>query len=351
MKVGIFLPNWIGDVVMATPTLRALRNHFGSDTKLVGIMRPYVREVLAGTPWLDDCLLYDPRSRDRALRGTAFLSRLRAAQLDTVVLLTNSLRTALWAWASGAKRRIGYARSGRGPLLTEKLRPQRIGRRFIPSPVLDYYLALAYKLGCPPESPRLDLATLSADELAADVAWRQLNLPAGEHVVTFNSGGAYGAAKLWPTDYFARLARRVATQHDVSVLVLCGPQERDIAREIVAGARHPRVVSLAELPKSLGLTKACVRRSRLLVTTDSGPRHFAAAFDTPVITLFGPTDIAWSENHFDKAVHLQLSLDCQPCQKRVCPLRHHRCMRELSISRVYEAVRRELETTHKEQAA
>jgi heptosyltransferase-2 len=87
---------------------------------------------------------------------------------------------------------------------------------------------------------------------------------------------------------------------------------------------------------SLGLSKACVRRADLLITTDSGPRHFAAAFDRLVITLFGPTHIAWTETYHAKAVHLQKQVDCGPCQRRVCPL-DHRCMRGLLPAEVVAA--------------
>ena len=74
----------------------------------------------------------------------------------------------------------------------------------------------------------------------------------------------------------------------------------------------------------------------LLVTTDSGPRHFAAAFDRPVVTLFGPTFIEWTETYFPKAMHLQKKVPCGPCQQRVCPL-DHRCMRDLSVADVWQA--------------
>lgn len=342
MKLGIFLPNWIGDVAMATPTLRALRRQF-ADAQIVGILRPYVADVLAGTDWLDEQMFYDPRSRQRSLHGWPFLRRLRAQRLDTVVLLTNSWRTGLLAWASGAPSRIGYVRGGRGILLTQRLEHARAAGKYVPSPVLDDYLRLAYAMGCPPESPRIELATQPADEAAADQAFKRLGLPAGKHVVALNSGGAFGAAKLWPSGYFSELALRIVAETDNSVLVLCGPSEREIARNIVAGANHPRVVGLSEEPLSIGLTKACVRRCRLLVTTDSGPRHFAPAFGVPVITLFGPTHVAWSENHFRLAVHLQREVPCGPCQQRVCPLGHHRCMRELSVDEVYRSVQAQLD--------
>jgi heptosyltransferase-2 len=341
MKLGIFLPNWIGDVAMATPTLRALRRHFG-DAELIGILRPYVADVLAGTPWLDRTILYDPRSHQPHERGWPLVRQLRQARLDTAILLTNSLRTGLLAWASGARERIGYVRGARGPLLSRKLYPPRQHGKFVPTPALDYFLDLAYAAGCPPESPRLELATTAEDDERADRVWSRLGLPEGREVIALNSGGAFGAAKLWPTEYFAVLARRIATELDRQVLVLCGPSERLLAKQIVADAGHPGVCSLADEQLGIGLTKACVRRSRLLVTTDSGPRHFAAAFDVPTITLFGPTHIQWSENHHPLAVHIQLKLDCSPCQRRICPLGHHACMRNLAPEQVFRAVAEEL---------
>src|SRR5205085_8596163 len=130
------------------------------------------------------------------------------------------------------------------------------------------------------------------------------------------------------------------------ILVLCGPAESGLARHIAARAGHRAVHALADLtapvhpdgPRlGLGLTKACVRRADLLVTTDSGPRHFAAAFDRPVVTLFGPTHIGWTETYHPRAVHLQKKVDCGPCQRRVCPL-DHRCMKRLTPAEVFEAV-------------
>jgi heptosyltransferase-2 len=363
MNVAVFLPNWIGDVVMATPTLRALRRRIGLQGRLVGVMRPYVSQVLAGTTWLDEELFYDPKSKDAALGNRALVRNLRERELDAAILLTNSLRTGALAWFGRARRRYGYDRGLRGPLLTHRLVPPYAGRtwygakRFTPSPVLDYYLELAYAFGCDRESPRMELAISDDDRRAADRVWTTLGLPApglsdtGRRVIVFNSGGAFGAAKLWPNEYFAALARRVVETTDHSVLVLCGPAEREVAADIVNRAGHPRVVSLAGEKLSIGLSKACVARSRLMVTTDSGPRHFAAAFDVPVVSLFGPTHQEWSENHFERAVHLQKKLPCGPCQKRVCPLGTLACMRELGVDEVFDATMRLLAATGSRAAA
>ena len=238
--------------------------------------------------------------------------------------------------------RVGYVRDGRGPLLTRKLHHPRHGFGRLPFPAIDSYLQLAYALGCEPESPQIELNTLANDEEAADAVWKQSHLPPGDQVVVLNSGGAYGAAKLWPSEYFAELARRIVDEQGLAVLVTCGPDERDIARRIVALADHPRVVSLAEETNSIGLTKACVRRSRAMVTTDSGPRFFAVAFGVPVVTLFGPTHMGWTRTHYAREICLQHAVPCGPCGRRVCPLGHHDCMRSLSVERVYAAVRRQL---------
>ena len=342
MRIGIFLPNWVGDVVMAGPALRAMRRHFGKQATLVGVMRPYVADVLAGTPWLDEQLFYDPRSRDAALRSWSLLGRLREQRFDLAVLLTNSFRSAVLAWLGGARLRAGYVRYGRGPLLSQRLEPRREAGRLVDVPMVDYYLELARALGCGEESPRLELATTADDERAADFVWNKLKLGGNRRVIAFNSSGAFGAAKLWPAEHFARLAQMVATQLDHDVLVLCGPSERQIAAEVVRRADHPRVVSLAEEPLSIGLSKACVRRSRLMVTTDSGPRHFAVAFDVPVVGLYGPTIPIWGENPTARAVHLQLPLDCIDCRQRTCPLGHHQCMRDLTPELVFQSVAAEL---------
>jgi heptosyltransferase-2 len=129
----------------------------------------------------------------------------------------------------------------------------------------------------------------------------------------------------------------------VAVLVLCGPDERAPAREIVRQAGHPRVVSLADRSPSIGLTKACVRRSALLITTDSGPRHFAAAFNTPVITLFGPTHVNWTRTYHPRAWNVLHPVSCGPCQRPICPEGHHRCMRELTPEAVFGLALRALE--------
>jgi heptosyltransferase-2 len=222
-------------------------------------------------------------------------------------------------------------------LLTDRLDAVRgADGNFLPSPIIDAYNRLAEHVGCPAPGYRQQLFTSRNDEQAADSVWKDAGFDRYPEVICLNPGAAFGAAKCWDVASFAALAQAFVDRRGSGILVLCGPGEAETARQIVGLARRPRVHSLAERRLSLGLTKACVRRADLLVTTDSGPRHFAAAFDRPVVTLFGPTHIPWTETYHPKAIHLQKKVECGPCQLRVCPL-DHRCMKLLSPNEVYAA--------------
>ncbi len=324
-RLALFLPNWIGDVVMATPAIRAVREHFPR-TELIAVCKPYVGETLAGAPWFERTIFTGTGSWN-------VVRELRRSRIDAAVLFPNSFRAALVAKLGGARQVVGFARYGRDPLLSKRLYAERgANSTFRPVPAIDDYNRVVRLLGVPDPGHRMELFTTPQDEAASAEVWSRLGLHAFPRVVGLNPGGAFGSSKHWPTAYFGELARLFSAR-GFGVVVLCGPGEREVAREI---ATQGRVASLADSQLSLGLTKAVVRRLATLVTTDSGPRHFAAAFDRPVVSLFGPTHIGWTETYFAKAIHLQKPVPCGPCQLRVCPL-DHRCMTTLSPTEVFAA--------------
>lgn len=342
MKIAAFLPNWVGDVVMATPALRALRHKF-PEARIIGIARPYVAGVLEGSSLIDEQMLLSKRGPWRA-RGPAIAWQLRRQKCEAAILFPNSFRSALVARLAGCRRRVGYRLYGRGWLLSDRLEPLRDERGWLlPAPAIESYNRLVQVLGCPDPGYRMELATTGADEKAADQVWDASGLAAKSEVICINPGAAFGSAKFWDRDRFVQLSQDFVDRRGSGVLVLCGPNEAELARDIAREAKRPGVHALSDLCNapnrpglSLGLTKACVKRASLLVTTDSGPRHFAAAFDRPVVTLFGPTHIAWTETYHPFAVHLQKKVDCGPCQLRACPL-DHRCMKLLTAEEVLSA--------------
>jgi heptosyltransferase-2 len=349
-NVVVFLPNWIGDTVMATPALRALRKHFAPPATITGVMKPYVQKVLDGTPWLDRILLYDRRSRHPGLRTWPVAKQLRGLHPEVALYLSSSWAPALLGWWSGAPHRVAYARGGRSPLLTQRLPPCRGGPHTAPVSEVDRYLQLAYAVGCPVEEQRLELAVTEEEKRRAQVVWQNLGLDAYPHVVLFNGGSAQGRARHWPDQHYVDLARQILTLPGTAVLLLCGPREQEQADAIERRIGDPRVRSMGSQDLSLGTAKACIRRGRLLVTTDSGPRHIAAAFRTPTVTLFGPIDPRHTVNYNPYEIAVQHSLPCRPCGQDTCPLKHNACMRDLPPQAVYQAVALQLTAVHPQAA-
>ena len=204
-RVALFLPNWVGDVVMATPAIRAVREAFPA-ADLVAVCKPYVADVLAGSPWFREVIPSDKRG-PRAQRLFAVARKLRENRPDAAVLFSNSFRTALLARLAGCERVVGFARYGRSLLLTDRLHHKTDARgHFVPTPAIDDYNRLAVALGTRDPGRRMELFTTRADEQAASAVWEKFGLARYSRVVVLNPGAAFGAAKHWPVGVVRQLA-------------------------------------------------------------------------------------------------------------------------------------------------
>lgn len=291
-RVVVHMPTWVGDVVMATPTLAALRSAW-PDAHLACFIREPIAPLLDASPRCDDVVVYPADSPHRAIRI------LKAGAYDTVVLLPNSFRSAWWAWQGGSRRRIGYRRDWRGWLLTDKLDPPRDGRAFAPIPTIDYYLALAAHVGADATDRTMRLHTRTEDDATARRVLDEATDGCDGPIVLLNPGAATkGTAKLWPAERFAALADRLIDERGARVLVSGAPDERPIL-DAVHNAAERDIIDLPRLGANLRLVKSYIKLADLVVTNDTGPRHIAAAIGTRVVSLFGPTDPAWTELGID----------------------------------------------------
>ena len=338
MTLAVALPNWVGDAVMATPTLRALRARFPAE-RIVAVARPTVRQVLQPNPWID---AYIDVSKEMAGFNSA-AAALRHERAGTGVLLPNSFRSALLFLMGRVKRRIGYDRGGRGMLLTDRLRLEREGGRFVPGPMITYYLRLAEVLGAPTDDRRMELFTTADDEAAAAAAFEALRLDPAKTLI-LSPGYAFGPSKAWPAGHWAALARGARERFGLEPAILCGPSEAPVAEAITQAAGgcpafHERGITLAS-------ARAVVRRARAMVAIDSGLRHYAAAFGRPVVALFGPTDIRWTETWHAGEVRLQAAVPCGPCQEPTCPTGTSECMYKISPDEALDALAEALKRDH-----
>jgi len=324
-RMLLVLPKWVGDLVMATPALRSLRDRF-ADTHITGLVRRPLGEVLSGGDWLDD-LIYWPQGGSKPRRRQGFLGlagELRDQRFDVAILFANSFRSAMLARLAGIRRRIGYDREGRGLLLTDKLLPYKFDGKYVPAPMVGYYNALARYLGCRDCPTQTELCTTPEQEKIAADAIEAAGVRASQPIVVLNPAASFGPAKCWLPERFAEVADRLVTDNDAAVFISCGPKEVAIARK-VAGSMKKSVTVLDSPVMRLGPLKALIRRAALLITNDTGPRHFANAFGRPVVTIFGPTDPQWTIADAPLERSLMVSVDCGPCMKRNCP-QDHRCM-------------------------
>jgi len=337
-RVVVFLPNWIGDVVMATPALRGLREHFAS-AHMVHVGKAAALEVLEGLGLSDEAIPCRPAWWSPAADVVRLSWRLRRGRYDLAVLLPNSFRVALTAALAGVSRVAGYARDGRSWLLDDKVSPPRDEQgRFVPVSAVDYYIALVESLGASCADRKMELAVTDLDRQAAEAILAQVGINGRHPVVMLNPGAAFGVSKVWHPTRFAALADALIERRGAGIIINAAPAERAIARQVAEAMRCRPAVNMADFDNSIGLVKGLLRRCDLLVTNDTGARHLAAALGVPVVTVFGSTDPRWSAIDYDRERIVRLDVPCSPCQRPLCPQppgpTYHQCMEAISLEMV-----------------
>jgi heptosyltransferase-2 len=299
-RILVVMPSWVGDVVMATPALRLIRRGFPG-ALIGGLMRPGLEELIEGSGLLDEVHL----SRAGGVMGPKrAAAAVRPRRYEAAVLLTNSFSTALAARLAGIPRRVGYDRDLRGVLLTEKIAaPRRADGSWAAVPMVEYYVRLVREclLGVEGKGGKvegaeawLELGVTEAQESKSKAILAKAGVVGGVGYAVLNPGGN-NPAKRWPAARFAGVARWLWEERGMRSLVNGSPGEADLVREIVERAGiGEKCAGLVDLGMSLGALKGVVRGAGLMVTNDTGPRHLAAAFGVPLVTIFGPTDARWT---------------------------------------------------------
>lgn len=325
-RILTLVPNWVGDVVMCTPALRALRRRF-PEARLEVAGRPTACALLEGLSFIDGYHVLPTRMSVLETFHTGGV--LRAAEPDVAVIFPHSFRAALLARLSAAPHRIGYARGGRSLLLTHAIPPHRENGRIAPIYMSKEYLELVACLGCIDDGAGLEL---SASEEARERVEACLSDQGPR--VGIAPGAAFGPSKMWPVERYAKVADALIEQTGAQVALLTGPGEEGTRKAFLNAAEQPILTCDGGKP-SLETLKATISRLDLLICNDSGARHIAVAFGVPVICIMGPTSPAYSTGPYEKGQVLRVDVDCGPCQKPTCHT-DHRCMTRITVERVME---------------
>ncbi|MGH9409592.1 MAG: lipopolysaccharide heptosyltransferase II [Vicinamibacterales bacterium] len=326
-RLVVRAPNWLGDAVMALPAIAAVRRAFASSVLVVAAPRsvaPLFEEVTEARP---DGVVVVERDWE--------IAQLRAANAQAVLLFPNSFHSAWNARRAGFRERWGFAGGGRSWLLT---RAARRPRGHIHQ--TEYYRQLVRGVGIDADDlpPRLDVS--AGSRAAADRLLRD-RISAGQALVGFAPGAAYGHAKRWPPDRVAEVAARVVRRGGAAVFVGAAA-DRETGRAIES-TLPPDVHAINLIGRTtLGQLVGVIARCSAFVSNDSGAMHVAAALGVPLTALFGPTDERRTAPRGPAAADvMRRDVFCRPCMLRECPI-DHRCMKRIGVDDVCESVARHL---------
>ena len=341
-EILVWLPSPMGDAILCTPALRAIRNHFKS-CNITFFANNVVRSVLS------PCSFNDKWLDQKQKNPFSVAQELKKNKFTHAILFKNSFVSALAVYLAGILSRIGYAREGRGFLLTDKLYPPKLPNgKFKPVSAIDSYLAIASRSGCDTADRELELLIEAQDEQQLCNKLPQvLNLDGP--LVVLVPGGAYGPSKCWPNVRFAQTADWLITNYNASIVISVAPEslENQIAKEICDSSKH-KLINLAEMPISLGELKALFSIAELVISNDTGPRHIAIALERKVITLFGATNPAWTNTNYENEIQIIGNVPCAPCSKPKCKKNEHQCMQAITVEMVCKAAKELLENNRKQ---
>ena len=333
-KVLVRATNWVGDLVMATPALAGIRKSF-PDAEISVLVKPPLDELLKGNPAVDDIIHIDRKGAHAGATGVARLAReLRKRKFDRAILLQNAFEAALIAMLAKIPVRMGYSTDGRGILLTHGVKVSDETRR---KHQIYYYIDLLKALGLKADgrTPRLYL-TKEDSEYASGVL-REQGIGKGELIAGINPGAQYGAAKKWHPERFGAVADGLVREFGARIIIFGGPGDVQSAGAVQASMKE-QAVNLSGRTNLRGLM-ALIRKCSLFVTNDTGPMHIAAALDVPTLSVFGSTDPVATGPVGKRSRHVRALVNCSPCLKRLCPLKHYLCMERVTIPMVLDAAR------------
>jgi len=320
---------YLGDVLLATPTLRALKLAYPA-ARLSVLVNRGTEAMVAGNPNIDEILLLD---RGSLIAQWRFLSDLRRQRFDMVIDLTDADRSAFLTWVTRAPHRIGFnaEQRWRGRCYTAVVRSASSDHR------VERDLAALKPLGIfeGDRTPRLWLAP--QDEQRAEQLLKRLGIRGNMPIAVLQPGARYWF-KAWPAERFAELADRISAEHGCQVLIGGSLQEDELALRIRRVAKsHP--ISMAGL-SDMRTFAAVLKRSALFVGNDSGAMHVAAAMGTPLVALFGPSNPAEWGPRGERTEVIYKGLDCRVCFHPTCERGEQNCMKLISIDDVMSAIGR-----------
>jgi heptosyltransferase-2 len=330
-KIVVVGPSWVGDTVMAQTLFRLLKQQ--DPNVIIDVLAPaWTFSLLSCMPEVRTAIESPFAHGELKLRERyRFGKKLRANQYDQAIVLPNSLKAALIPWFAGIPIRTGWRGEYRYVVLND-IRP--LDKKRYPL-MIEQYMALGLPKGTPLPTPYLyPTFNVTTDMQQAVLAKHQPRWR-GRPILALCAGAEFGPSKRWPEEYFAAVAKQKMAE-GWDIWLFGSPKDKAVTDHIMALTDQQCENLAGRLQLSETITLLSLVHG--LVSNDSGLLHVASALKKPLIAVYGSTSPDFTPPLANTSIVLKLNLPCQPCFQRECPLKHHRCMRDLTPNRVLDAM-------------
>ncbi|QOG11449.1 lipopolysaccharide heptosyltransferase II [Arcobacter sp. FWKO B] len=325
-KIVIQIPTWLGDAVMATPAIENIIGHFGDDYKYIILGSNVSVKIFEFHPKISQIIVDDTKKG-----GFRYLNIYNLAKsfgrVDTFFSFRRSFSARILQFFVNTKRKYGYKR-----LTSEQIHLVLRYNDFVNHSLKTNYKAGDLKIYTKSSPIKIGVPKSGTPDLSG-----LKNSSLSPKLLGLNPGATYGSAKRWYPKEFALTAKELSKDYDI--LIFGGPTEVEQAGEIEKYLQEFGVTNYTNLAGKTTVTELIeyIKNLDLFITNDSGPMHLAAAFKIKTVAIFGPTKhIETHQWNNPNEIIIRKEIECAPCMKRVCPLSHHNCMKQIKSSDVLE---------------
>jgi heptosyltransferase-2 len=332
-RILIVRTDRIGDVVLSTPVIKALREAY--PTAFMSMMvSPLTKDIVEGNPYLDKVIIYDKEGRHKSWWGSMqFAYELRKKRFDLALVLHPTNRVHLVTFFAGIPRRVGYNRK-LGVLLTDRIRHTKQRGEKHES---EYNLDLVRSLGIEPKCTSLFVPMAPDAEKWVEGLFFQKGIKDTDKLLVIHPGASC-LSKIWPNERFAHVAERLADKYGFKIFIVAGPKDKALAEGMIKNMHHAATNLAGKI--SLRQLTSLLRHSHLFISNDSGPVHIASALDLPVISILARNEPGLSPRRWGpqgkQSRILHKEVGCVKCLAHNC-LKEFKCLKAISVDDVLGA--------------
>lgn len=332
-KILIIRLDRIGDVLLSTPVIKAVRNSY-PESHIAFMVRPYAREIVEGNPYLDEVIIYDKEIRHKGFSGNMdFIRELRKKKFDLAIVLHPTVRSHMISFFSGIPERIGYDKKA-GWLLTKRL-PHT--KQFGLKHERDYALDMVRYLGIDPKENDIYMPLKEESEKRSRAIFSSNGISGTDTVVVMNPGASC-PSKRWRAGKFALVADALVRKYNAKVIIISAPSDKEFGDNVVSSMKE-RAINLSGTT-TISDIASILKKAAIFISNDSGPVHIACAVKTPVVAIFGRRDRGLSPERWgptgEVAITLHKDTGCDPCLAHNC-LNGFKCLEAVTVEEVLAA--------------